>query len=107
MTEMEPHNVEMDRLLVLSMRAPVPALPSNFDRRVLREVNRSSDLVERYRWMLFAAYAVISAVTCLLIMHGAGLSWLPIIGILGPLTLISVAFPAWKAKRARIQPFEA
>ena len=57
--------------------------------------------------MLFAAYAVISAVTCLLIMHGAGLSWLPIIGILGPLTLISVAFPAWKAKRARIQPFEA
>lgn len=107
MTEMEPHDVEMDRLLLQSMKARVPALPSNFDRRILREANRSSDLVERYRWMFFAAYVVVSALTSLVIMRGAGLNWLPIIGILAPLTLISAAFSTWKAKRASVQPSEA
>lgn len=107
MTEMEPHDAEMNLLLLASMSAPVPALPSNFDRRVLRKANRTSALVERYRWILFALYAVVSALTSLLIMHGAGLGWLPIIGILAPLTLVSAAFSARKAKRARIQPHEA
>lgn len=107
MTEMEPHDVEMDRLLLRSMRAPVPALPSNFDRRVLRAANRNSDLLERYRWMLFTAYAVVSALTSLLIMHDAGLDWLPIIGILAPVTLTSALFLAWKTKRRATQVSEA
>jgi hypothetical protein len=97
----------MDRFLLRSMKAPVPALPSNFDKRVLRAVNRNSGLVERYRWILFTAYAIVSALTSLLIMHGAGLDWSPIIGILAPVTLISAIFSAWKAKRASIEPYEA
>jgi hypothetical protein len=105
-TEIKSHDAEMDRLLLQSMGAPVPALPSNFDRRVLREVNRNSDLVERYRWMLLTAYAAVSALTSLVIMRDAGLGWLPIIGILAPVTLISAAFPAWKTKPARIRPSE-
>ena len=104
MTEMEPHDEEMDRLLLQSMRAPVPTLPSNFDRRVLRAVNRDSSLVERYRWMLVTVYAVVSALTSLLIMHSAGIRWLPIMVILALLTLISVAMPAWKRKRTGVEP---
>lgn len=97
----------MDRLLLRSMKAPVPALSSNFDRRLLRAVNRKPEMVERYRWILFMGYAVVSALTCLLIMHNAGIGWLPIIGILAPVTLVPAAFSAWKAKRARIEPSEA
>ncbi len=84
------------------MRAPVPALPSNFDQGVMRHANRTSDLVERYHLMLLAAYAGVSALTSLLIMHDAGLGWLPITGILAPLMLISAAFSAWKMKQTRI-----
>jgi len=79
------------------MRAPVPALPSNFDRRVLRAANRNSDFVER----------IVSALTSLLIMHDAGLDWLPIIGILAPVTLTSALFLAWKTKRTATQVSEA
>ena len=107
MTEMEPHDAEMDRLLLRSLRAPVPSLPSNFDRRFLRSANRDSELIKRYRWMLFAAYAVVSALTSLVIMHGAGLDWLPIIGILAPVTLASAAFSLWKTRRASVQSSEA
>ena len=107
MTEMEPHDEEMDRLLLRSMRAPVPTLPTNFDRRVLRAARHNSDVKERYRWILFAVYAVVSALTSLLIMHSAGLSWLATVGIVVPLALISIAFPAWRVKRARVLPSEA
>jgi hypothetical protein len=41
-SEMDPHDSEMDRFLLRSMKAPIPALSSNFDRRVLRAVNRNS-----------------------------------------------------------------
>jgi hypothetical protein len=104
---MEPHDVEMDRLLLRSMRALVPDLPSNFDRRVLRAANRNSDLVERYRWMLFAAYVVVSALKSLLMTHDAGLDWLPIIGILAPVTLASALCFGMETKRTATQVSEA
>ena len=107
MTEMDPHDEEMDRFLLRSMKAPVPALPSNFDKRVLRAVNRNSDLVERYRRILFIAYAVVSALTSLVIMRGAGLDWWAILGIVAPVTLITAALSTWKTKRARVEPSEA
>ena len=107
MTEMDPHDEEMDRFLLRSMKAPVPALPSSFDRQVLRAVNRNSDLVERYRRILFIAYAVVSALTSLVIMRSAGLDWWSILGIVAPVTVITAALSTWKTKRARVEPSEA
>ncbi|WP_162601735.1 hypothetical protein [Occallatibacter savannae] len=97
----------MDRLLMDRMRAPVPALSSNFERKIVRAAKRDSDLLGRYRWIVFAAYVVASALTSLAIMHNAGLGWLPIVGILAAATVGSAAFVAWKTGRAAVARSEA
>ena len=95
-----PNQAAMDNLLRRSLAAPVPALPSSFDRRVMRRASRNSQLLGRYRWMLLAGYAIVSAGTSAVIMRGAGLDWIPIGGILTPLTLAAAAYAAWQAKHA-------
>jgi hypothetical protein len=90
----------MDSLLRRSLAAPFPALQSNFDRRLMRRVSRNSKLLDRYRWMLLVGYAIVSAGTSAVIMRGAGLHWIPIGGILTPLTLAAAAYAALQAKHA-------
>jgi hypothetical protein len=98
---MEPHEAEMDILLRRSMNAPVPGLPPNFDRRVMREVRRKHQSLDRYNWILFTGYGVISAVTSVVVMRGAGLNWLGIGATLGPVTLLAAAYSAWQANHGR------
>lgn len=103
MSEMEPYEVEMDRLLRQSLKTAVPALPLNFERRVIRAAARDSGLVGRYRTILFVSYTIISALTSLVVMHSTGLKWLPICSIVASLTVIAVALAAWKTRRARME----
>lgn len=91
----------MDRLLRQSMASPVPSLPANFDRRVVRAANRNSELLGRVRWRLLAGYALVSAATSLVVMHAAGLNWLPIAGIVAPLTLLATVYSARQATQLR------
>jgi hypothetical protein len=101
---MEPHEDEMDILLRRSMAAPIPALPPNFDRRVMRAVHRKHQSLNRYSWMLLTGYGIVSAVTSAVVMRGAGLNWLGIGGTLGPVTLVVAAYLAWQANRATSKP---
>ena len=92
MTEMQPREAEIDNLLRRSMAAPVPSLPSDFDQRLMREVRRGSQPLDRYRRILLAGYGLIAAVTCGVVMRGQGLDWGAIaVTILGPLALVAAA----------------
>jgi hypothetical protein len=97
-TEMEPREAEIDSLLRRSMTAPVPSLPADFDQRLMREVRRSSQPLDRYRRMLVTGYGLTSVVVSAVVMRGQGLDWPAIsVMILGPLALVA-AIP-W-ARRA-------
>ena len=92
MTEMEPREAEIDRLLRHSMAAPVPSLPPDFDQLLTRELRRSSQPLSRYGRILLMGYGVTSVVTSAVVMHGQGLHWGAISGmVLGPLALIAAA----------------
>ena len=91
---MEPEEIEVDALLRRSMTAPAPALAPDFEKRVLRAARRDSELLGRYRWMFLAGYGTVSAVTSLVAMRSAGLSWLPIVEILVPLALVVAGYAA-------------
>ncbi len=89
MSEMEPREAGIDSLLRRSMAAPVPSLPPDFDQRLMREVGRSSQPLDRYRRILLAGYGLTSVVTSALIMRGHGLDWGAIaVMIIGPLALV-------------------
>jgi hypothetical protein len=91
-TEMEPHEAEIDGLLRLSMAAPIPSLPTHFDQRLLRELHRSSQPLDRYSRILLTGYGLISIVASAVVMRGQGLNWGPIaVMILGPLALIATS----------------
>lgn len=94
----------MDNLLRRSLAAPAPALAPNFDRRVLRAVRRDSHTLRRYAWMLFIGYGLVSALTSVVVMRGAGLHWLPIGAILAPLALLAAASTARRAKHGTARP---
>jgi hypothetical protein len=97
-TEMEPRETEIDSLLRRSMAGPVPSLSPDFDRRLLREVRRSSQPLDRYRRILLSGYGLTSVVTSAVVMRGYGLDWGVIsVTILGPLALLAAA--GW-ARRA-------
>ena len=92
MTEMEPREAGIDSLLRRSMAAPVPSLPPDFDQRLMREVRRSSQPLDRYRRFLLTGYGLTSVVTSAVVMRGQGLDWGAIsVMILGPLALVAVA----------------
>ena len=75
MTEMEPHDIQIDTLLRSSMAAPIPGLPSDFDQRLMRELHRTSQPLDRYRWILLTGYGLTSAVASAVVMHSQRLSW--------------------------------
>ncbi len=75
MTEMEPREAGIDSLLRRSMAAPVPSLPPDFDQRLMREVRRSSQPLDRYRRILLDGYGLVSVVASAVVMRGQGLDW--------------------------------
>jgi len=92
---METREAKLDNLLRRSMAAPVPSLPPDFDRRVMRELGRSSESLGRYRWILITGYGLLSIVVSAVVMHGQGLGWGAIAGtILGPLVLVATMLRA-------------
>jgi hypothetical protein len=92
MSEMEPHEAEIDSLLRRSMAAPVPRLPPDFSQVLLREVRRRSQRPHRYGQILLAGYGVVSAAVCTVVMRGQGLGWGVIAATtLGPLALLEAA----------------
>ena len=92
MTEMEPREAEIDSLLRRSMSGPVPSLPRDFDQRLLSEVRRSSQPLDRYRRILLTGYGLMSVLTSAVVMRGQGLDWAAIsVMILGPLALVGAA----------------
>ncbi len=92
MTEMEPREAEIDNLLWRSMAAPVPSLPPDFDQRLMREVRRSSQPLDRHRRILLTGYGLTSVVASAVVMRGQGLGWGAIsVMILGPLALVAAA----------------
>ena len=98
MTEMEPRDAEIDSLLRRSMAAPVPSLPPDFDQRLMCEVRRGSQPLDRYRRILLTGYGLMSVATSAVVMRGQGLDWGAIsVMILGPLALVAAARWAWRA----------
>ena len=98
MTEMDPRDAGIDSLLRRSLAAPVPSLSPDFDQRLMREVRRSSQPLDRSRRILLTGYGLISVVTSAVVMRGQGLDWGAIaLIILGPLA--AVAAVPW-ARRA-------
>jgi hypothetical protein len=89
---MEPHEAEIDSLLRRSMARPVPSLLPDFDQRLMRELRRSSQPLDRYRRILLTGYGLTSVLTSAVVMRGQGLDWGAIsVMILGPLALVAVA----------------
>jgi len=89
-TEMEPREAAIDNLLRRSMAAPVPSLPPNFDQRVMRELRRTLQPLDRFRRTLLVGYGLMSVVTSAVVMRGQGLEWGPIAALtLAPLAVIA------------------
>jgi hypothetical protein len=89
---MEPRETEIDGLLRRCMAAPVPSLPSDFDRRLMRELSRDSQPLDRCRRILLTGYGLTSAVVSALVMRGHGLDWgATAVMIIGPLALLMAA----------------
>jgi len=89
-TEMEPRETGIDSLLRRSMAAPVPSLPPDFDQRLMREVRRGSQPLDRGGRLLLAGYGVLSAVVSAEVMRSQGLAWDGIaVMTLGPLALVA------------------
>jgi len=87
-----PHEKGIDQLLRKSMSASAPSLSPDFDRRLMRTLNRRGQPLDRYRRILLVSYAMVSVVTCALVMRGQGLNWGPVAGmIVTPLILVVAA----------------
>ena len=87
-----PHEMGIDQLLRQSMSASAPSLSPDFDRRLMRTLNRRSQPFDRYRRILLTSYALVSVVTCAVVMRGQGLAWGPVAGmIVAPLILVATA----------------
>lgn len=107
MSEMEPRDAEiarqarMDLLLRRSLAAPVPSLPPDFDQRLMREVRRSSQPLDRYPRLLLIGYGLTSAVVSAVVMRSQGLDWGTIsVMTIGPLILVAAA--RWTRLSSRI-----
>jgi len=100
-TEMEPREAGIDSLLRCSMAAPVPSLPPDFDQRLMREMRRGSQPLDRYRRMLLTGYGLTSVVASAVVMRGQGLDWGAIsVMILAPVALVAAARWARRVKNA-------
>ncbi len=98
MSEMEPREAGIDSLLRRSLTAPVPSLPPDFVQRLMREVGRSAQPLDRYRRIILTGYGLTSVVTSALVMRGHGLDWGAIaVMIIGPLAVVVTVRSARRA----------
>ncbi len=89
---MEPRESGIDNVLRRSLAGPIPTLPADFDQRVMREVRRSSQPLDRYRRIFLTGYGIVSALTCAVVMRGQGIDWAPIAGLIAaPLVMVAAA----------------
>ena len=89
MTDMENREAGIDRLLRRSMDTPVPSLPPDFDKRLIRELGQSSQPLGGSRRILLACYGLLSVMTSAVVMRSEGLGWSAVaVMILGPLALV-------------------
>ena len=99
MTEMEPHQHDIDGLLRSTLAAPMPALPPDFDQRLMSKISRRSQPLDRYRQVLLAGYGLVSIVVSTVLMRGQGLGWGAIAAtILAPLAVAAVVRSAWHSR---------
>ena len=104
MTEMEPRDAAIESLLRRSMAAPIPSLPPDFDQRLMRELRRSSQPLDRYRRILLTGYGLMSVVASAVVMRGQGLDWGAItVMILGPLAVVATVPWARRANRTTMR----
>jgi hypothetical protein len=97
-SEMEPREAGIDSLLRRSLTAPVPSLPPDFVQRLMREVGRSAQPLDRYRRIILTGYGLTSVVTSALVMRGHGLDWGAIaVMIIGPLAVVVTVRSARRA----------
>ena len=102
-TEMEPREAGIDNLLRRLMAAPVPSLPPDFDQRVMRELRRTSQPLDRFRRTLLVGYGLMSVVACAVVMRGQGLDWGPTAAmILAPLAVIA-AVPLFRRAQTALR----
>lgn len=95
---MEPNEDGIDRLLRRFIGTPIPSLPPDFDQRLIREVRRGSQPLDRYRQMLLTGYGLVSVVVSAVVMRGQGLDWGIVSGaIFAPLALVAITRSAWRA----------
>ena len=94
MTEMEPRpqaNGAINGLLRSSMAAPVPSLPPDFERRVLRAVSRHSEQRDGYYRKLLTGYCLVSVLVSAAVMRSQGLPWYAVaVSLIAPLVMIVV-----------------
>ncbi len=87
---MEPRETEIDGLLRTSMNTPVPDLPSDFEQRLMLEVNRRAQPLGRNARVLLAGYCLLSVLASTAVLRGQGLDWGATASmILLPLTLVA------------------
>jgi len=102
--QMEPHEDGIDRLLRRSMAAPIPSLPPDFDQRLMRELRRRSQPLDRYGRILLTGYCMVSVVVSAVVMRGQGLNWTAIAGtMLGSLAMVAALAWARRVKPATMR----
>jgi hypothetical protein len=89
MSDLEAEIAKIDGLLRRCLAASVPSLPPDFDQRLMREINRGSQPLDRYRRILLMGYGLVSAAVSAAVMRGQGLNW-PVVAsmMLAPLALV-------------------
>jgi hypothetical protein len=93
-SDMDPRQEGIDRLLRSSLGGQAPSLSPDFDRRVAQTLKRRSDGLDRRGWMFLAGYGGVSVATSAVVMHGQGLGWEIVAGLIGAsLTFMMVG--AW------------
>lgn len=98
MTEPDPRDIALHRLLRRAYRQPVPTLPPDFDRRVMRALRPPT--LHRYGRLLLTAYGLVSALTCAVLQRSQGLSWAYVgVTLLAPLAATSALW--WRLQRSR------
>ena len=75
MGELDFQEEEIDSFLRRSMSAPVPSLPPEFDKRVIRKIGPEAGKLKRFRKTVLAGYTLTSADVSEVAMRGQGLAW--------------------------------
>ena len=103
MSEMDPRDAEIDGLLRRSMAAPVPNLPGDFEHRLIGELRRRSERLERWRRVLLGGYGVTSVFVSAAAMLEQGLDWGTISAtIFAPLVLVAGAVLVKRRAETRV-----